>query len=271
MSGSDAKIVDLYGQSGLYGRIIAALGDAAQDGVTYDMLKSVDEFHIGGLSATEHLIDPLKFSAATHVLDIGAGIGGTARFLNARYGAKVTGIDLTPEFVETARKLTDLVGLQATFREGSAYDLPFDKAEFDAATLIHVGMNLSDKARVFAEAARVLKPGGVLAIFDVMLFGAQPEFPLPWASAPDHSFVETPQAYVSAAEMAGLRLVRREDRGPAAMDFFAAVRSAQGSENTLSQMLLMGETAAQKRQNLFTAIQAGDLQPVELIFRLGGH
>src|SRR5690606_32008034 len=114
-----------------------------------------------------------------------------------RTGARVTGVDLTPDFVETARSLTETVGLSADFVVGSALDLPFADAAFDLATLIHVGMNIPDKPRLFAEAARVLVPGGAFAIYEVMRFGAHPAFPLPWAADASSSFLETPDGYLA--------------------------------------------------------------------------
>src|SRR5690606_9525799 len=103
---------------------------------------------------------------------------------------------------------------------GSALDLPFADESFDLVTLIHVGMNLPDKPRLFAEVARVLVPGGSFAVYDVMRFGAHPAFPLPWASDPASSFLETPEAYLAAAEGAGLSLIARRDRGEMARRFF---------------------------------------------------
>src|SRR5690606_33691687 len=110
--------------------------------------KAVDEFHIGGAEATAALLDQLDIGPDTRVLDIGSGIGGPARTIAERTGARVTGVDLTPDFVETARSLTETVGLSADFVVGSALDLPFADAAFDLATLIHVGMNIPDKPRL---------------------------------------------------------------------------------------------------------------------------
>ena len=112
------------------------------EAVTAEHLKAVDEFHIGGAEATAALLDQLAIGPETRVLDVGSGIGGPARTIAARYGARVTGVDLTPDFVETARRLTETVGLKADFVVGSALDLPFATASFDLATLLHVGMNI---------------------------------------------------------------------------------------------------------------------------------
>src|SRR3546814_3455016 len=107
------------------------------------------------------------------LLDIGCGLGGAARHFARACGCTVTGVDLTPEYVAVAEALTRMVGQadRVAFRAGSALDLPFEAASFDAATLLHVGMNIPDKDRLCAEAARVLKPGGVFGVYDGMRVG----------------------------------------------------------------------------------------------------
>lgn len=273
MVGPEESIVAHYGKSGLYRQIIAALTAAglSEAELTPDDLKAVDEFHIGGIAATRDLLDPLGFGPQTKVLDIGCGIGGPVRFMAATYGCAVMGLDLTPDFIDTARQLTRAVGLSAEFIVGSALDLPFEPESFDAATLIHVGMNLPDKSRLFSEAARVLVPGGVFAVYDVMRFGAHPEFPLPWSSTPEASFLEAPAAYLAAADAAGLTLTHRADKGDVARVFFAEMqaRMAEAGPPAAGLPLLMGDTAPQKVANMVTAVAAGDIQPVEMIFKKG--
>ena len=149
---------------------------------TTDDLAAVDEFHMGGHAATIALTAGLPLSPETRVLDIGAGIGGAARHLATAHRCRVTGIDLTPDYVETARRLTRLLSLddRVDFELGSAVDLPFDDGRFDVVTLLHVGMNIAEKERMVSEVQRVLRPGGVFAVYDVMRTGpGEPAFPLP--------------------------------------------------------------------------------------------
>ena len=195
-------VVSHYANRGLFALIADGLKTAGKDlhSITLNDLKSVDEFHIGGVQATNDLLTQLKIGRETDVLDIGSGIGGPARHMAAEYGAKVIGLDLTPEFVDTASQLTKLTNLKIKFKVGSALDMPFAGDSFDLATLIHVGMNLPDKGKLFSEAARVLRAGGSFAIYDVMRVGdGHPNFPVPWASAPEASFVETREVYQAAA------------------------------------------------------------------------
>jgi SAM-dependent methyltransferase len=267
----EARVAAHYGAAGLHERIMERLAEAgvAADAVTAEHLKAVDEFHIGGAEATAALLDQLEVGPGTRVLDVGCGIGGPARTIAARTGARVTGIDLTPDFVEAARRLTATVGLKADFVVGSALDLPFADAAFDLVTLLHVGMNIADKPRLFAEVARVLAPGGTFGVFDVMLFGTHPAFPLPWANDAASSFVETPDEYLATARGAGFDLVARRDRGEVARDFFARMQAAmrEGRMPPVGLPLLLGEAAPQKVANMMAAVEAGDIEPVEMIFR----
>ena len=121
----------------------------------------------------------------SRVLDIGSALGGPARHFAEMFGAHVTGIDLTQEYVDVANELTRRCGLaeRAVFRQASALDLPFTRNSFDRASLIHVGMNIADKATLFAEVRRVLEPGALFVVYDIMKVGnGDVPYPMPWAA-----------------------------------------------------------------------------------------
>jgi SAM-dependent methyltransferase len=141
--------------------------------LTIDDLAPVDEFHIGGRRASEDFIDQLGFTAQTHVFDVGCGLGGPARFVTKRYGSRVTGIDLTPEYVETGNALSTWVGLhdRISLHQGSALAMPFTEDTFDGAYMLHVGMNIENKEQLAAEVLRVLRPGALFGIYDVNTAG----------------------------------------------------------------------------------------------------
>ena len=246
------------------------------DAATVADLKTADEFHTGGVAATDHLFGQLSPTHATRVLDIGCGIGGTSRYVADRYDATVSGIDLTPEFVETAASLSALVGLsdKVAFLEGSALDMPVPDAGFDLAVMMHVGMNIQDKQGLFAEVSRVLATGGTFALFDVMRGGASDPlaFPLPWSAQPETSFVDAPATYRNAAEAAGLSLETETDRTEFALDFFEEVfaKVARDGPAPLGIHLMMGDTAPEKFQNYVANLKAGRIRPTEMIFRKTG-
>ena len=234
-------------------------------------LKPVDEFHVGGLQATEDLIAQVAFGPGMHVLDIGSGLGGTARYVAGRTGAKVSGIDLTPEFVDVARALSAAVGLDGRtgFQTGSATDLPFPDGQFDAAIMLHVGMNVPDKGRVMAEAARVLKPGAVFAVYEMMRTGdGEVAYPVPWAEVAGHSFLEPLAVYRAAAADAGFEIEAERERRELGIEFFVRARAAVAAGlPPIGLHLIQGANAKLKRDNMYDNLTAGLIAPVELILR----
>ncbi|AZO53958.1 MULTISPECIES: methyltransferase domain-containing protein [unclassified Mesorhizobium] len=269
-----------YEISGLEERILAALADTGVDvaHLRAGDLEAVDEFHIGGVAATRDLISQLGLKPGARLLDIGSGIGGPARFVANNAGVDVTGIDLTQSYVDIATSLSRRTGMadKTRFVQGSALDMPFADASFDVAMILHVGMNLPDKAKLMSEAARVLKPGGVFAVYDVMrLKDGALTFPLPWASNETLSFVATPGDYRSAAAAAGFSVTAKRQRGAFAVEFFSAMRArlaaaqAEGRKPSPGLGLVMGEDARTKMANLVAALEGGILAPVELLLRLG--
>ncbi|MGX5827641.1 class I SAM-dependent methyltransferase [Mesorhizobium sp. 43Arga] len=269
-----------YDISGLEQRILAALADTGMDVARLRAgdLEAVDEFHIGGIAATRELIGQMGLKPGARLLDIGSGVGGPARFAANEAGADVTGIDLTQSYVDIATSLSKRTGMadRTRFVQGSALDMPFAGASFDAAMILHVGMNLPDKKKLMGEAARVLRPGGVFAVYDVMRLkvGAL-TYPLPWASDESMSFVAMPEDYRSAATASGFSVVAERRRGAFAVEFFAAMRArmaaaqAEGKKPPPGVGLVMGEDARAKIANITAALEGGILAPVELLLRLG--
>jgi ubiquinone/menaquinone biosynthesis C-methylase UbiE len=243
------------------------------DTVTIDDLAPVDEFHIGGRRASEDFLDQLAFSAQTKVLDVGCGLGGAARFVASRYGSRVTGIDLTAEYVETGITLCKWVGLdeRISLHHGSALAMPFTEGSFDGAYMLHVGMNIEDKEKLADEVARVLKPGSVFGIYDVMRTGpGDLAFPVPWATTTGLSAVTDSDRYKGALEKAGFDILAERNRRDFALAFFADLRAktaAAGGPPALGLHLLMGKNTPEKVQNMIDNISRGCIAPVELIAR----
>lgn len=126
-----------------------------------------------------------------------------------RIRCTVTGIDLTDEYCRTAAMLSAKVGLTdlVDYRQGDATHLPFDDGVFDVVWTEHVAMNIPDKPRLYKEMNRVLKPGGTLAIYDVLAGPSGPVlFPVPWARTPDTSFLVQPNELRKLLEDAGFTI-----------------------------------------------------------------
>jgi SAM-dependent methyltransferase len=279
MANVDSLVANHYDIDGLKDRILAALAGAGVDTTTLraEDLEPVDEFHIGGAAATAALLEQIELFPEQEVLDVGSGIGGPARFVANRTGARVTGIDLTASFVAVAAALSEMTGLgdRTRFVEGSALAMPFEDRSFDAAMILHVGMNIEDKTKLMAEVARVLRPGGVFAVYDVMrLAQGALTYPVPWATAEQTSFVATPEDYRAAAKAAGFTVKAERPRGAFAIEFFATMRAriaaaqAEGRKPPPGAGLVMGAGAPIMFANLTAALEGGILAPVEMILRL---
>lgn len=101
----------------------------------------------------------------SRVLDVGCGIGGSARILARDYGLDVLGISISPGQIRRAQELTP-TGLSCRFAVMDALDLDLPDAGFDAVWSVEAGPHMPDKQRYADELLRVLKPGGRLAVAD---------------------------------------------------------------------------------------------------------
>jgi ubiquinone/menaquinone biosynthesis C-methylase UbiE len=271
---SEQQVATHYTHGSLLQTILDALRKMGKDPERFAAtdLSTGDELHLGWLPATAALAKDLGLAPGMHVLDVGSGIGGPARHFAAAHNCRVTGIDLTEEFVQAAAELTRRCGLSdlVMFRQGSALDLPFPAGTFDAATLIHVGMNIADKARLFEEVRRVLKPGALFCIYDVMRAGeGDLPYPMPWAQTIETSFVETPETYRRLLSAAGFKIEREEDRRTFVLDLARAMKAKIEKEGVpaLNQHALLGPTARERLGNVMATLERGVIAPIQLIAR----
>jgi ubiquinone/menaquinone biosynthesis C-methylase UbiE len=188
-----------YSPRALGDAILDALRAAGKnvDALTPDDLAPYDQLHAGRQEATIRLGRLAELEPGQQVLDVGSGLGGPARTIAAEFGCRVTGLDLTEAFCRVAEMLTARTGQsgQVTFRHGNALELPFEENSFDVVWMHNSGMNIPDKERLYAAVHRVLRPGGRLALTEVMAGATEPlHFPVPWASEPAISFVRPAEA-----------------------------------------------------------------------------
>ena len=260
---------DHYRATGLTERLKTALAVFGPEDqrLTPQQLAPLDQFHTRGLAATAELAKLIGITADMSVLDVGSGVGGPARFLAATRGCRVTGVDLSEPFVDTARYLTERTGQsgQVSFEVASALELPFDDARFDAALLQHVAMNIADRARLYREIRRMLRPGGRFATFDVVLNSGEPHFPVPWARTPATSFLLTAAATREAIEPAGFRTLAWQDDTEAAKAWITRLR-ASGSPPSPNLGVVMGPNFAQLSANLGRNLMEGRLGILTAVF-----
>ncbi len=211
------KINEHYAKQNLFDSILQSIDDAGldRDKISRDDISSFEEFHIGGRDATRHLADFVQLEKGVKLLDIGCGIGGPARTLAVEYECDVTGIDLTEEYIDTAKRLTKLVGLgdSIKFQVENATELSFESNSFDIVWMQHVNMNIENKDKLFAEAQRVLKPLGQLVFYEILQLNDEPlNFPVLWASSQELSHLIDEDSYREKLENAGLVEVQWDDR-----------------------------------------------------------
>jgi ubiquinone/menaquinone biosynthesis C-methylase UbiE len=269
----ERQVASHYTRGGLEGAILDALTKSGKnpDKLANTDLSSIDEFHLGWYAETDELARELGFPRDSHVLDVGSGIGGPARHLAVELGCRVTGIDLTEELVQVATSLTSRCGLadRVSFRQGSALTLPFEDGAFDGALLMHVGMNIADKATLFSEVRRVLKPGGRFGVYDIMQIGeGEIPFPMPWAMTQATSFVERPETYRRLLEAGGFEIEKERNRRDFALALGREMREKVAREGmpALGPHIL-GADMPQRIGNVMTVLEGGTIAPIEMIAR----
>jgi SAM-dependent methyltransferase len=228
MNAIATKVQDQYRATGLTERIKSALAAITSEDqtLTVAQLAPLDQLHTRGILATAELASAAELGPSTRVLDLGCGIGGPARYFAATFGCKVTGIDLSPGFIEAAAYLTQRCGLSdlITFQLGDALHLPFEDAAFDTVFLQHVAMNIEDRAALYSEIRRVLTPGGRFVTHDLVLRDDDDIlYPVPWARDASTSFLLTEADTRAALEAAGFTPILWKDDTQIALDWFKTV------------------------------------------------
>jgi ubiquinone/menaquinone biosynthesis C-methylase UbiE len=275
---ADSEVSEHYSRGNLLERLNIAL---AEDGVDPDFpqietLAPYDQFHGRGLEATQEIADLLDIAATDHILDIGSGIGGPTRYMAHRFGCQVTGIDLTAEFCDVARHLTQLLGLQGRvkFELGDALAMPFADGGFDGAYSMNVSMNIADKAGFYREIHRVLRPGGWLMLSEIAKgTGADLDYPTPWADSARTSFLSTPEETLRGLEDAGFEVVESRDTREQALAFGARSRAmvAQGEKPPHRAIqLIHGAIAPQAMANSARGMHESRIVPTEILSRKRG-
>lgn len=272
--GQEKTIADHWGSVDVYAKILEAFEKAGKsmESLTVEDLAPVDHFHARGFPATVELGDRLPVEENHHLLDIGSGLGGPARYFAARFKCRVSGVDLTPAFVEAADKLNTLVGIGAhvDFKQGDGQQLPYSDSAFDGAYTQHVTMNVADRPRFFGEAWRVLKPGAFFAITEHGLGAAgDPHHPVPWSMDGTGAYLMSPSDTRDILEETGFEDIQMEDTGP---KYLAGYRHMMelASKNELPPLgihILMGDSVRDKICNAARNIEEGRTHPVMVFCR----
>ena len=268
------SMAEHWNKGDVYDSIVSALNKMSKplENLTIEDLAPVDHFHARGYPATVELADRLPIKSGQHLLDIGCGLGGPARYMAKRFQCHVTGIDITQPFVETANKLTRLLRMEQRVKieYGDGQRLPYPDGAFDAAYAQHVTMSVADRAAFFAEAFRVLKAGAFLALTEHGLGPTgNPHHPVPWSEDGSGAYLVTPPETRLILEKTGFEDIVVEDTGVKYLATYRAIiaKAEKGALPPLGIQLLMGETTLQKARNCARNIEEGRTHPVQVFCR----
>jgi SAM-dependent methyltransferase len=271
MSDYSRAINKQYGQADLSAKILDTLEGAGKnlDTLTPDDLALFDQLHAGGRDATRALATMANLRPGMHVLDIGSGVGGPARTLAAEFGCQVIGLDLTETFCEIAEILTAKIGLsdQVTFRQGSALDLPFDDESFDVVWTQNTIMNIANKAKVFEEAHRVLKPEGILPLEAIMM-GSWPEilYPVFWANDASVSFVIPPEEFRQLMAATGFEELIWVDVTAQVIEGASRQQAAAPAEPPPLGLHLVYDNVPEKGANTMRCFKEGRIIDIQAVY-----
>jgi ubiquinone/menaquinone biosynthesis C-methylase UbiE len=271
----ERNVTGHYGRGSLRERLEAALAEDGADPArpSLEALAPYDHFHTRGLEATAELADALEVEPGHHLLDIGSGIGGPARYLHRRFGCRVTGIDLTAEFCDLARHLTGRLGFgeAVRFEHGDALAMPFAEASFEGAYSMNVSMNIADKDAFYLEVRRVLKPGAWLMLSEIARGpGPELDYPVPWAASAEASFLCTPEETRRGLEAAGFEIVRFRSTEKETLEFGARSREivARGEKPPHRAVILIhAEDARAAMANTTRGVAQARIVPIEVLAR----
>jgi SAM-dependent methyltransferase len=240
-----------YGRPTLHRAILDGLRASGRDpeAPTLEDLAPVEHFHLRGREATEELAHLAGLVPGTRVLDVGGGIGGPARTLARDFGCRVTVLDLTEEFCRVGTDLTRRTGLAGSveFRHGDALDPPWPDGAFDAAWTQHATMNIADKERLYRQLHRVVRPGGRLAMHEIVAGPNGPiHFPVPWATEPSISHLRPAEEVRALIGRLGFESLAWRDQSVPSLDWVReriAAAAAAGGPPVLGVHLVLGPEA----------------------------
>ncbi|TDQ25707.1 class I SAM-dependent methyltransferase [Tenacibaculum caenipelagi] len=254
-----------YLKEDLYEDIVQRLSEMGKDlkNIAREDIAGVDEFHVRGAAVSKELAESIDLNNKS-VLDVGCGLGGPCRMLAETYNCTTSGIDLSNEYIRTAKKLSQLVKLEAktSFVQGDATALPFEDESFDVVWTQHVQMNVPDKQKFYSEIYRVLKPSGFFLYYDILKNNDEiVKYPMPWATSEDHSFLFKSSEMNNILTGLGFTKVSSKDQTQAGIEFFGGMlaKIKEFGPPKIGLNVLMGETTKPKLLNLLEHFKNGSL------------
>jgi ubiquinone/menaquinone biosynthesis C-methylase UbiE len=262
-----------YANRDLETTILNALVAAGKDPecLKAEDLAAIDEFHVRGRKATFELARDVRVERNMTVLDVGSGLGGASRHLAKEFGCRVIGLDLSADYCRAAASLTKRLGLDSrvTFKQGNALDIPYLDATFDIVWTQHASMNIPDKSTLYREMWRVLRPGGKLAIYDILAGpGGDVHFPVPWARDPSTSFLITSRQLLDTLRKVGFEIDIWRDVTQSGRSWFRHMQETRkDGPRSLGLQLLLGPDFSRMAHNQFLNLEEDRIALIEAVVR----
>lgn len=254
-------IENQYHSPGLYEDILHRLEEQQinMNSVSREHIAGVDEFHVRGAEVSRELASQIALDHS-RVLDVGCGLGGPSRMLAEEYNCQVTGIDLSHEFIRTARGLSELVGLadRTRYIQSDALELPFENGSFDVVWTQHVQMNIRHKLKFYSEIERVLSELGVFMYYDIFKTeGGKVNFPVPWANDASASFLATPSQMDEMLERLCFNRLQVTDQTQKGIQFLTGLfeKMKLHGPPKLGLNVLMGPSTREKLGNILLGLE----------------
>ena len=232
----------------------------------------IDQYHARGIAATVDLAKRMPIKKNQSILDIGCGLGGPARYYAKEFECIITGIDITPSFIEIGNEFNKITSMsnKVKLKIGDGEILDFKNEIFDGAYSQHVTMNISDRKKFFSEAFRVLKKGSFFAFTEHGL-GAEgnPIFPLPWADTEEMSYLLPPEQTILLLKEIGFSNIEIIDTGDKYILGYEKLTksSSEKKKPILGIHVIGGESMQERSMNSMKSIKENRTLPFEIVCR----
>ena len=266
------SIENFWTRGDIFSRVHQAMSEAGliNKELNIEDLFPIDQYHARGIAATVDLGKRMPISKNQKIIDIGCGLGGPARYYAKEFKCFITGIDITPSFIEIGNEFNKLTSMSDNIQllVGNGEILDFKNETFDGAYSQHVTMNISDRKKFFSEAFRVLKKDSFFAFTE---HGLGPEgnpiFPLPWADSSEMSFLLPPETTISILKDIGfsdIKIIETADKYISGYEKLIGLKSAN-KKPILGIHVIGGESMNERSTNSMQSIKENRTLPFEIV------
>ena len=266
------KVHEFWTRGNLKERVKIALKKANlnKKSLKIEDLHPIDQYHARGIEATKELAEKLKVDKSHKIIDIGCGLGGPARYFAKHFQCKVTGVDITPSFIEIGNDFNKRTNMdhKVTLKVSDGDTLPFNNDEFDGAISQHVTMNVKNRELFFSEIYRVIKINSFFAFSEHGLGPkGNPTFPLPWADNEDMNFLKTADSTIEILKKIGFKNIALVETGEKYMQGYQKIlkRNKKTKVPIMGMHVIGGPTMFERQKNSLLAIKEKRTFPFEII------